>query len=185
MWAFDVTYMLYGTHFMLGTAYTLMRVGHVRTDMLYQNWSIRRQNLVDAIGYLFFFFPGWPCYSTSAGRRPLTHGRSAKPQMRVPGAVVYPFKTVIPLTALLLLVQGVAEFLGTSTPFGRDACGPSGRLSRYESRAAGGIMLVVMLGAIFIGFPIAFTLILLALIFGWVGLGDIAFTLWCSRRSGS
>jgi TRAP-type mannitol/chloroaromatic compound transport system permease small subunit len=56
MWAYDVTYMLYGTHFMLGTAYTLMRTGHVRTDMLYQNWSVRRQNLVDAIGYLFFFF---------------------------------------------------------------------------------------------------------------------------------
>jgi tripartite ATP-independent transporter DctM subunit len=39
----------------------------------------------------------------------------------------------------------------------------------------GAIMLVVMLGAIFIGFPISFTLLLLALIFGWVGLGDRAF----------
>jgi tripartite ATP-independent transporter DctM subunit len=39
----------------------------------------------------------------------------------------------------------------------------------------GGIMLAVMLGAIFIGFPISFTLLLLALIFGWVGLGDRAF----------
>ena len=39
----------------------------------------------------------------------------------------------------------------------------------------GAIMLVVMLGAIFIGFPIAFTLILLAFIFGWIGLGDKAF----------
>jgi tripartite ATP-independent transporter DctM subunit len=39
----------------------------------------------------------------------------------------------------------------------------------------GAIMLVVMLGAIFIGFPIAFTLLLLALIFGWTGLGDRAF----------
>ena len=54
IWAFDVTYMLYGTHFMLGTAYTLMRIGHVRTDMLYQGWSIRRQNWIDAIGYFFF-----------------------------------------------------------------------------------------------------------------------------------
>ena len=35
----------------------------------------------------------------------------------------------------------------------------------------GAIMLVLMLGAIFIGFPISFTLLLLALIFGWVGLG--------------
>ncbi len=57
IWAFDVVYMLYGTHFMLGTAYTLMRIGHVRTDMLYSRWSIRRQNRIDAIGYFFFFFP--------------------------------------------------------------------------------------------------------------------------------
>jgi tripartite ATP-independent transporter DctM subunit len=39
----------------------------------------------------------------------------------------------------------------------------------------GGLMLLVMLGAIFIGFPISFTLLLLALIFGWIGLGDRAF----------
>jgi tripartite ATP-independent transporter DctM subunit len=39
----------------------------------------------------------------------------------------------------------------------------------------GGLMLVLMLGAIFIGFPISFTLLLLALIFGWIGLGDRAF----------
>jgi tripartite ATP-independent transporter DctM subunit len=39
----------------------------------------------------------------------------------------------------------------------------------------GGIMLLAMLGAIFIGFPISFTLLLLALIFGWIGLGDRAF----------
>ena len=39
----------------------------------------------------------------------------------------------------------------------------------------GAIMLVIMLGAIFIGFPISFTLLLLALIFGWVGLGERAF----------
>ena len=39
----------------------------------------------------------------------------------------------------------------------------------------GAFMLVLMLGAIFIGFPISFTLLLLALIFGWIGLGDRAF----------
>jgi TRAP-type mannitol/chloroaromatic compound transport system permease large subunit len=48
----------------------------------------------------------------------------------------------------------------------------------------GGIMLVVMLGAIFIGFPISFTLMLLAFIFGWIGLGERASTSWSSRRSG-
>jgi TRAP-type mannitol/chloroaromatic compound transport system permease small subunit len=112
IWAFDVTYMLYGTHFMLGTAYTLMRVGHVRTDMLYQGWSIRRQNLIDAIGYLFFFFPamilffyfGWQESSHSWAIGETSDASPWRP-------IIYPFKTVIPLTALLLLVQGVAEFL--------------------------------------------------------------------------
>jgi TRAP-type mannitol/chloroaromatic compound transport system permease small subunit len=112
IWAYDVTYMLYGTHFMLGTAYTLMRVGHVRTDMLYQGWSVRRQNLVDAIGYLFFFFPamilffyfGWQESSHSWSIGETSDASPWRP-------IIYPFKTVIPLTALLLLVQGVAEFL--------------------------------------------------------------------------
>jgi TRAP-type mannitol/chloroaromatic compound transport system permease small subunit len=112
IWAFDVTYMLYGTHFMLGTAYTLMKVGHVRTDMLYQNWSIRRQHLVDAIGYLFFFFPamalffyfGWQEASHSWDIGETSDASPWRP-------IIYPFKSVIPLTALLLLVQGVAEFL--------------------------------------------------------------------------
>jgi len=112
IWAFDVTYMLYGTHFMLGTAYTLMRIGHVRTDMLYQGWSIRRQNLIDAIGYLFFFFPamaflfyfGWQEAHQSWAIGETSDASPWRP-------IVYPFKAVIPLTALLLLVQGVAEFL--------------------------------------------------------------------------
>ncbi|MFZ2736962.1 MAG: TRAP transporter large permease subunit [Burkholderiaceae bacterium] len=38
-------------------------------------------------------------------------------------------------------------------------------------------MLVVMIGAIFIGFPISFTLIFLALVFGYVGLGKTVFDL--------
>jgi TRAP-type mannitol/chloroaromatic compound transport system permease small subunit len=112
IWAFDVTYMLYGTHFMLGTAYTLMRIGHVRTDMLYQGWSVRRQNIIDAIGYFFFFFPamillfyfGWQESSHSWAIGETSDASPWRP-------IVYPFKTVIPLTAVLLLIQGVGELL--------------------------------------------------------------------------
>ena len=39
------------------------------------------------------------------------------------------------------------------------------------------VMLIVMLGAIFIGMPIAFTLLFLALTFGYVGLGRTVFDL--------
>ena len=43
--------------------------------------------------------------------------------------------------------------------------------------ALGLLMLVVMLGAIFIGVPISFTLLFLALIFGYLGLGPMVFDL--------
>ena len=39
------------------------------------------------------------------------------------------------------------------------------------------VMLIVMIGVIFIGFPISFTLLFLALAFGWFGLGDAVFSL--------
>ena len=39
------------------------------------------------------------------------------------------------------------------------------------------VMLIVMIGAIFIGFPISFTMLFLALVFGYLGLGDVVFSL--------
>jgi tripartite ATP-independent transporter DctM subunit len=46
-----------------------------------------------------------------------------------------------------------------------------------EQALLGLVMLVVMVGAIFIGFPISFTLLFLALAFGYVGLGEVVFSL--------
>ena len=43
--------------------------------------------------------------------------------------------------------------------------------------ALGLVMLVVMIGVIFIGFPISFTLLFLALTFGYFGLGEMVFSL--------
>ena len=43
--------------------------------------------------------------------------------------------------------------------------------------ALGAVMLLVMLFAIFIGIPISFTLLFLALIFGVIGLGSVVFDL--------
>jgi len=45
------------------------------------------------------------------------------------------------------------------------------------SELLGLIMLIVMIGTIFIGFPISFTLLFLALGFGYLGLGDVVFSL--------
>jgi tripartite ATP-independent transporter DctM subunit len=48
----------------------------------------------------------------------------------------------------------------------------------------GAIMLTLMIVVIFVGFPIAFTLLLLALVFGYVGLGDTVFYLMVFQTIG-
>ena len=57
-WALDVSFIMYGTLFMMGGAYTLSRGGHVRGDFLYRLWQPRTQAKVDFVLYLLFFFPG-------------------------------------------------------------------------------------------------------------------------------
>ena len=112
VWAYDMTFILYGTFFMLGSAYTLMKKGHIRTDSLYAAWSPRRQGLTDAICYLVFFFPsivvftwlGWEFFwkSFEQGERFVT-----SPWM----ASAWPLKFMIPLAGALLVIQGVSEVL--------------------------------------------------------------------------
>ena len=112
IWAYDVAYMLYGSHFMLGAAYTLYRGGHIRTDIFYQNWSVRKRGAVDALLYLFLFFPGialffWMGLQEALQSWDIREVSDASPWR----PVIYPFKAVIPIALLLLMVQGVSEFL--------------------------------------------------------------------------
>jgi len=112
VWAYDLSYMLYGSHFMLGAGYTLLKGGHIRTDIFYQNWSPRRQGAVDALLYLFFFFPGMLFFlwmgSQEAAHAWMIGERSDASPWR---PIVYPFKTALPFGALLLTIQGVSEFI--------------------------------------------------------------------------
>ncbi len=112
VWAFDVSYMLYGSMFMLGAGYALYRGGHIRTDMLYQKWSPRAQGAIDAVCYLFFFFPGIFFLLWMGGVEALHSWQILETSDQSPWhPPLYPFKAVIPMTALLLLIQGVSEFL--------------------------------------------------------------------------
>jgi TRAP-type mannitol/chloroaromatic compound transport system permease small subunit len=112
IWAYDVAYMLYGTHFMLGAAYTLYKGGHIRTDIFYQNWSVRTRGGIDAALYLFLFFPGialffWMGLQEALHSWDIREVSDASPWR----PIIYPFKAVIPISLLLLMIQGVSEFL--------------------------------------------------------------------------
>lgn len=115
IWAYDVTYMLYGSHFMLGAAYTLGKGGHIRTDFFYANWSPQVQGRVDTISYLLFFFPGI-IFFFLAGWEHAYHSWSIREASEVSSwrPPIYPFKMVVPVSALLLLLQGVSEVVKSS-----------------------------------------------------------------------
>jgi len=112
IWAYDLSYMLYGGHFMLGAGYTLLKGGHIRTDIFYQNWSPRTQGTVDALLYLLLFFPGMIFFFWMGGQEALHSWQIGERSDASPWRpILYPLKIALPLGALLILVQGVSEFI--------------------------------------------------------------------------
>jgi TRAP-type mannitol/chloroaromatic compound transport system permease small subunit len=110
-WSYDISYMLYGALFMLGAPYTLLRDENVRIELIYEKLSARARALIDVIGYVIFFFPsvGAILYfgSSFAYRSWALWERSGVSMWSPP---IYPFKTILPLAAFLLLLQGITEF---------------------------------------------------------------------------
>ena len=109
-WSFDVSYIMYGTLFMMAGAYTLSRGGHVRGDFLYRNWPPRWQARVDFVLYFLFFFPGvlaliitgWKYAARSWGYGEVSVSSPA-------GVPIYQLKAVIVAAGILLLIQGIAQ----------------------------------------------------------------------------
>jgi TRAP-type mannitol/chloroaromatic compound transport system permease small subunit len=111
-WAYDLSYMLYGSFFMLGSGYTLLHGGHIRTDFIYRLWPARWQGVIDASLYIVLFFPAMILFFIAgweyAGRSWAILERGYLSPWQPP---IYPFKTVIPVTIALLLLQGISELL--------------------------------------------------------------------------
>lgn len=111
-WAFDASYILYGTLFIMAGAYALSRNAHVRGDFLYRSWRPQTQAWMDLILYFLFFFPGIAAFIYSgysfAAQSWFTHEQSA---YSPDGLTVFEYKTLIPITGVLLLLQGIVEVI--------------------------------------------------------------------------
>ncbi len=111
-WAFDFAYITYGAMFLMAGAYALSRNNHVRADVVYRLWKPRTQAKMDLLLYALFFLPaigafmysGWNYASMSIRFREVSIFSPA-------GVPVFPLKTLIPITGVLLLLQGIAEII--------------------------------------------------------------------------
>lgn len=109
-WAFDASYILYGSLFMLAGPYALARNGHVRGDFLYRQWPAKRQAMMDLTLYILFFFPGilalcYAGFSFASFSWMIKEHSSNSPN----GPPLYHFKALIPLVGGLMVLQGLAE----------------------------------------------------------------------------
>jgi len=112
LWTYDFVYYCANVMFMMGAAYVLSIKGNVSIDLFYRKLSPKGQAIADIVLDLIFFFPLFLAlfyfsmiqvpFSWKAGER------AVESVIRVP---IYPLKTVIPLTCLMLLLQGVAELI--------------------------------------------------------------------------
>lgn len=109
-WAFDAQIQMYGAMFMMAGAYTLSKNGHVRGDVLYGFFTPRIQAGIDLTLYVLFFIPGVVALAYAgyiyAGESWAIREHSS---ITADGPPIYPFKTIIPLAGLLLLLQGFVE----------------------------------------------------------------------------
>lgn len=119
IWTYDVTNIFYGTHFMILAAYTLLYRGHVSVDIFYGRLSPRRQNILNVINHLVFFFP-FVLVLLYVGIDSAVYSWSYLERTTSGMPLVYPIlKTVTPVAAFLLLVQGLSDLVKMLSPAGK------------------------------------------------------------------
>ena len=111
IWATEVTNYIYGPHFMLAAAYTLLYKSHVSIDIIYGRYSPRTRGILDIITYLVFFFPFCIIVFYQGILFAQTSWSIGETSESAALRVVPLIKTVIPVTFGLILIQGVANFI--------------------------------------------------------------------------
>jgi TRAP-type mannitol/chloroaromatic compound transport system permease small subunit len=111
-WAFDFSYINYGALFLMAGAYALSRNGHVRADVFYRLWSPRTQASMDLLLFVVFFLPTVLAFMYSGYKFAEMSVRFREVSIFSPAGVpVFPLKTLIPITGVLLFIQGIAEVI--------------------------------------------------------------------------
>lgn len=109
-WAFEMTVFIYGAHFMFGMAPALLYDRHVRIDIIVLQLPPKAQIWLRLITFWLIFVPFVGAFTYAAASYAAhswsvwEHSWSAwKPPL-------YPYKTIMPVTMFLLLLQGFANF---------------------------------------------------------------------------
>jgi len=110
VWANELAQMLFGAYAILAGGYILRTGGHVNVDILYSRLSKKSRAALDIFtSILFFLFCGMLLiYGGSLAWDSLSRFEHSQSAWNPP---LYPAKLMIPLAALLLMLQGLAKLI--------------------------------------------------------------------------
>jgi len=98
--------------FLLGAAYTLKADEHVRVDVFYRGMSERRKAVINLAGTILFLLPLCAFLLVESWQYVATSWRIAERSREAGGLpMIYLLKTVIPVMAVLLALQGLSMAL--------------------------------------------------------------------------
>jgi TRAP-type mannitol/chloroaromatic compound transport system permease small subunit len=110
MWAHGTSQRIFASYYILAGAYVLRHNQHVSVDIVYNRFSLRKKAILSLIGSIFFFtFCGvllWKGIDFA-----WTSLSQLEPDETPWRAPLYPFKIMVPLGSLLILMQGLAKFI--------------------------------------------------------------------------
>ena len=117
IWAYEVGYILTGSHFLLGMAYTLQTGAHIRIDIFSGKFSPRTRAVIDLVGYTVTLpLMLWLTYALfqHLATGYLRNEHSGQSAMNLP---VWPFRVVFLTSFSLLALQIAAEVIKTVSRF--------------------------------------------------------------------
>ena len=110
IWAHEVAGMIYAIYFLMGGAYTLRWDAHVKVEIFYVRLHPRARAIIDLVS--------WSCFYLFCGvllLKGTEYAWDATLNMEYSnsawGPPIWPIKLFIPLSAFLMLVQGITKTL--------------------------------------------------------------------------
>ncbi|MBZ8180199.1 TRAP transporter small permease subunit [Oscillatoria salina] len=105
----EIQWYLFDLVFLLGAAYALKHDDHVRVDLFYKDWSPKRKALANLIGTLLFLIPFCLMVIYFSWEWTLNSWVIFEQSPDPGGLPRYPIKSMIIISFVLLILQGISE----------------------------------------------------------------------------
>ena len=111
-WSQDLTWMIYGTHYLMGAGYTLYIKGHIAIDVFYRRFSPLWKAIIHVVCYLILFFPIMGAFVYKGVVFAYASWAINEVSQYSPWRpILFPFKSIMVVGFALLFLQGVSELI--------------------------------------------------------------------------